>query len=133
MKKNNSISMKKYNSYNEALNAAKEFNRENPNTIIIDRVQRESYSKGSYIKVIDRQFNTIEEFSFIYDSIIKVYIKTKAKEFIKVRFETSDDYTKELVLPLPIDESNVYNFIEELKLCIEEKRELLEQVLKLVN
>lgn len=125
--------MKKYNSYNEALNAAKEFNREYPNTILIYRVQRESYSKGRYIKVIDRQFKTIEEFSFIYDSIIKVYIKTKAEDFIKVRCETSDDYIEELVLPLPIDESKVYNFIEELELYIEEKRELLKQVLKLVN
>ncbi|MBR2369000.1 MAG: hypothetical protein IKA83_02460 [Paludibacteraceae bacterium] len=123
--------MKKYNSYNEALNAAKEFNREYPNTILIYRVQRESYSKGKYIKVIDRQFKTIEEFSFIYDSIIKVYIKTKAEDFIKVRCETSDDYIEELVLPLPIDESKVYNFIEELKLCIEEKRELLKKVLEL--
>lgn len=125
--------MKKYNSYNEALNAAKEFNREYPNTILIYRVQRESYSKDRYIKVIDRHFNTVKEFFFMYDSIIKVYIKTKAEDFIKVRFETSDDYIEELVLPLPIDESKVYNFIEELKLYIEEKRELLKQVLELCN
>lgn len=125
--------MKKYNTYNEALNAAKEFNRENPNTILIYKVQRESYSKGRYIKVIDKHFETLEEFSFIFDSIINVYIKTKTEDFIKVRFKTSDNYIKELVLALPIDESKVYNFIEELELCIEEKRELFKKVIKLVN
>lgn len=125
--------MKKYNSYNEALNAAKEFNREYPNTILIDKAQGRSYSKSRYIKVIDKNFNTVEEFFFNYDSIIKVYIKIKTEEFIKVIFESSDDYIKELVLPLPVDESKVYNFIEELKLCIEEKRELLKKVFELCN
>lgn len=125
--------MKKYNSYNEALNAAKEFNREYPNTILINRVQRTAYSKDKYIKVIDRQFNTVEEFSFDFDSIIKVEVKTKSEDFIKVRFDISNNYIKELVLPLPIDESKVYNFIEELELYIEEKKELLKQALKLVN
>ena len=125
--------MKKYNSYNEALNAAKEFNREYPNTILIYRAQRGTYSKDKYIKVIDRHFNTVEEFFFNYESIIKVYIKTKTEEFIKVRFDTSNEHTYELVLSLPIDESKVYNFIEELELCIEEKKELLKQVLELCN